>query len=514
MLHSEKRSSHALVPRILCAILAALTVVGIAGCSDGTPDDADITVAEAPGTTVPAADTTISAADLPPEEINRENAVISLPELDFNGSVINILYPGEDAYAQDIVAAEINGDVVNDAVYKRNLAVEDLLEVKLNPISYSDSTQETSKHLATVSQAQEDLYDLCAVHQAYTIKNVADGFFHNFADDKYIDWEKPWWDTEYMKEMVVGDNRIFFLIGDISLMRMKSLACIYYNKDMYEAMYGKPDELYDIVFNGDWTFEKFDQLTREAYNDVNGNGKVDEGDRFGAYGTKGGKSVEHYFYGAGIVTTTKNTDGIPELDMYNEKTVGFTELLHKLYYQNDGFTIATSDYFDKEISAFIGGNYLFAPTWFRHAEQFREMQTDYGIICMPKYDAEAEYTTLVHNGTTIYVSPVTSKKLDMIGAVCEAMAFYNYKGVTPAYYEVALKVKYSRDDKTAQMLDLINDSAFTNFGYVYASMMDSLPYFRSFVKAGATDYTSWYKSKEAAALAALEKIVNVYTALD
>lgn len=35
------------------------------------------------------------------------------------------------------------------------------------------------------------------------------------------------------------------------------------------------------------------------------------------------------------------------------------------------------------------------------------------------------------------------------------MAFRSYKTVISAYCETALKVKYSRDDQTAQMLDLI-----------------------------------------------------------
>lgn len=91
--------------------------------------------------------------------------------------------------------------------------------------------------------------------------------------------------------------------------------------------------------------------------------------------------------GAGIRSTAKNDEGIPELTLYNETTFAFAEALHDLYF-------------------------------------------------------------------------------DKIGAVCETMAFRSYKTVISAYCETALKVKYSRDDQTAQMLDLINASATTNFGYV------------------------------------------------
>ena len=447
-----------------------------------------------------------------PAEINRENAVIGLPELDFKGETINILYAGEKTYAQDVTAEE-TGDVVDDAVVARNRSVEELLKVKLNPIVFSDNTKETAEHLAKVILAGEDLYDLASVHQSYSKTYVSEGYYHNFANDQYIDFDKPWWNNEYMEEMVVGSERKFFLIGDISLMYLKSLGCIYYNKELYESIYKNPDEPYDLVFDGKWTFEKFDELTRGAYSDLNGDGTVDKADQFGAFGSKN-KSVEHFVYGAGIRSTTKNKDGIPELTLYNEKTVSFAELLHKLYYENQGFLIAPNNQFTEELPMFQNGQVLFAPTWLRYADTFRDMKTDYGIVCMPKFLESDEYSTLVHDGTTVFVAPTTSKKTDMIGAVCEAFAFYNYKSVTPAYYEVALKVKYSRDDATAQMLDLIHSSAFTNFGYVYASQLDGLTSVREFVVNGAEDFASWYKSKESAALAGLAEVIETYKGID
>ena len=210
--------------RIFAALLLASVSASI-GCG-GEAAGTDTTAAGVSG------DGTTAPAELAPDEINRENAVLGLPKLDFGETEINILYPGENVYAQDIVA-EQTGEVVDEAVFARNIAIEELLNVKLNPITVTTSTNDTSTHLATTVLAGEDAYDLCSVHQAYTVKYVSEGYFQNFADDPYIDWEKPWWNTEYMEEMVVGDDRIYFLIGDISLMCMKSLACIYYNKDMY-----------------------------------------------------------------------------------------------------------------------------------------------------------------------------------------------------------------------------------------------------------------------------------------
>lgn len=457
-------------------------------------------------------DNETSNQEIQPSEINRENAVIGLPNLNFNGETINILDAGENVYAQDVYAEE-SGDVVDDAVYARNRSIEELLNITINPITYSESTLETADHLATIVLAGEDLYDLASVHQAYSAKYISEGYYHNFSGDKYIDFDKPWWNKEYMEEIVTGDNRIYFLVGDISLMYLKSLGCIYYNKEIYENIYKNADEPYELVFDGKWTLEKFDELVRGAYQDLNGDGNVNKGDLFGAYGTKV-KSVEHFFYDAGVRSTTKNSDGIPELTLNNEHTIAVAEVIHKLYYENDGFLIASSDYFNDEINMFLSNEMLFAPTCFRHADVLRSMESDYGIICMPKYSEDDEYTTLVHDGTTVFVTPVTSKKTDMIGAICEAMAFYNYKTVTPAYYEVALKVKYSRDDMSSQMLDLISESAITNFGYAYASKLDSVPLLRTFVQNGAENFSSWYASHESNAVSGLQEVIDAYISMD
>ena len=61
----------------------------------------------------------------------------------------------------------------------------------------------------------------------------------------------------------------------------------------------------------------------------------------------------------------------------------------------------------------------------------------------------------------------TSGNTDAAGAVLEALSAYKYKTVLPAYFEVALKTKYSRDDTTSQMCDIIRDSMVLDFGFVF-----------------------------------------------
>jgi len=72
--------------------------------------------------------------------------------------------------------------------------------------------------------------------------------------------------------------------------------------------------------------------------------------------------------------------------------------------------------------------------------------------------------SMIEAGGRVTVVPVTAKKLDAIGAVLEALNFYSWRDVVPAYYEVALKQKYSRDEISSQMFDLVLDSIYYDLG--------------------------------------------------
>ena len=461
------------------------------------------------GTTAPDIAETTEAGPMKPEDYNRENAELLLPDLDFGEQEIKVLYSNTTQDKQDVYA-EQTGDVVDEAVYARNMWLEETLNIKFTPVQGEDKTLDTMNKLSTAILAGDDMCDLAAVHQAYSSKYVTEGYYTNMINDPYINWEMPWWNLDYMNELAVGDKTRFFLMGDISLMRIKSMACIYYNKELCDDLYGDPDYMYDLVLDGKWTFDKFAEMTADAYADLNGNTQKDKGDRFGSFATAG-KSVEHFFYASGITSTTKNKNGIPELTMNNEKTINFCEKIYKYYYENPGMTKGSDDAFKEEVKAFIGGEYLFAPLWFRQATELREMETDYGIINFPKYDEKSEHKTLVHDGTTIYVVPTTSTQADKIGAVCEAMALYNYKHVTPAYFEVAMKVKYTRDEKSSQIIDMISQSAYTNFGYAYSlSLGGSICAYRSFVAAQSNDFASWYASGSPAVIEGLKTLSDLY----
>ena len=93
-------------------------------------------------------------------------------------------------------------------------------------------------------------------------------------------------------------------------------------------------------------------------------------------------------------------------------------------------------------------------------KNLRNMEDDFGVIPMPKYDEnQKKYRTRAIGG--LYGSvPSTTKNAENISIILEALAAESYYNLMPAFCETVLKDKYSRDTDSAEMLDLILNSMY------------------------------------------------------
>ena len=96
-------------------------------------------------------------------------------------------------------------------------------------------------------------------------------------------------------------------------------------------------------------------------------------------------------------------------------------------------------------------------------------------------------------------------------AVNEAMAILGREYVIPAYYDVALKTRDSRDEESAEMIDIIRDSLTFDLGYLCSTSLNGLGHlFVNLVRNNSTDLASKYASSEKAAQTALEEMLAAY----
>ena len=447
---------------VFSLLLAALTLTSVMASCGGDGGEAVVTT---------GADAAVET-----EAVETEETIKSLvPDgLDFGGDTMRVLsssYFENDSFTMHV--DEATGDVVNDAVYNRNLALENKFNVKL---AYEDNYLNGGTDIAVTIrksvQAGSDDYDIIFGCQYNLAPLVLDNIMLNLDGLEYLHLDQPWWYQNHIQEMSIGHGKTYFVTGDITLNVLRNMGCLYVNKQLYAQHYEGIEEMYDEVLDGKWTFDRLSQMCTDMYQDLNGDGSFDEDDQYGI-GVITANLTDHFTYAAGIRATTRDADNIPVLMMNNEKTVTHTQKLYSLYYENPGVRVFTADYNSLDIlmpNKFNENELLFLPGWFYTAELLRNKEVDYAVIPFPKYDeSEPTYLSLAHDISVTACLPTTCTKVEQSTAIMEEMAFLGYRDVLPAYYEVAIKVKYNRDstDKAIQILDIIHDNCTTDFAFIY-----------------------------------------------
>ena len=87
------------------------------------------------------------------------------------------------------------------------------------------------------------------------------------------------------------------------------------------------------------------------------------------------------------------------------------------------------------------------------------------------------------------------------------------KIVLPAYYETGLKVKYTRDNESAQMIDIIHDNIGNGFVLAYDDALNCIFMKNVFyvpLSNKNTNFASAYKSNEKPAQKKLDKMIDTF----
>jgi hypothetical protein len=145
----------------------------------------------------------------------------------------------------------------------------------------------------------------------------------------------------------------------------------------------------------------------------------------------------------------------------------------------------------------------------------RDAEFEYGIIPYPKYDEnQAAYYTMADGFHTLLGIPKTSPDLTMTAVITEALNAYSYKDVVPVYYEVALKVKFTRDDESVQLLDIISDGTIYDFGYFYDNWTGFAFMMQDLMRDRSNNFASYYESRLNAAQNQFENVLNAYMTME
>ena len=493
--------------KTLAALLASLMlVVPMAACSDGgddTPAGGDTSAAET------------TTGETTPAETGRADVKDNIPDdFNLNGKTLGIYMRAGSIRKYDFDGGgEETGDVIFDAVYQRTRTVEDRLKFKFELTEVSGKWQDFGTGMEQNIMAGDDVWQIVFTTGNAAIQSSRDHLFQDVSQNKYIDFDQPWWWTNAMKELSLDGKKIRYMVGDIHLQNYLTAGALFFNANKLTDGGYVPDDLYKTVVDRKWTYDVLNEMSANLYNDVNGDGEVNEGDIYGLL-VINKELIRHMEFTGDVRRCSRDENGYPYLDYDQERSIKMIDTLNKLFYETKGneYREIAVDYkpFSTGGAAFFAGRLAYATT-----AAFREMEDNYGIIPYPMLDEEqGEYTNLIHNSSDYATIPVTCPNPDEIGAVLEALCAESYRTVVEPFYESALKMKYSRDALSGQCIDIIRDTSVKSFIYEYTLVVKGGVMIGDQVVKNQNNFASAYAAQKTATDKAIQNLIEKYVKLD
>ncbi len=398
-----------------------------------------------------------------------ETSVESMLNMDFNydGQEINTLIATiPDRTPDDFDYNESRADVMDEAKYERNKVMFEKYGVRM---SSTKDIGMNHKGYETIQQdytSGDNVYQLCVLRGYDAAKLAILGALYDFKAMPNVNTANSWWDQSAERDLSIAGS-LFFTTGAISTVIDDFTFCVVFNKDLYKATIGNSINVYDLVKEGKWTIDKLEELSKGMKDDVNGDDIMDTRDRYGLmiWDDEMMASIN----ASGHKIASINKEGLVEMTLLNDTVNTVVEKF---------VTIANSDYCinfqqTKEggkqfYDIFTEDHALFFMSMFNEVERFRNMRTDYGILPNPKLTEDAPYYSPISPWHSAFICvPSTIENEDDISNIVELMGYHSEKLITPAYYDKTLIGKYTRDDESVDMLDIIFKNRMYDVGNLY-----------------------------------------------
>ncbi len=440
---------------LLLSMLAGMTISG-ASCKE-TTDSSDTSNSDAVSTTAPS----------------------TLEVKDFGSYNIRILTRADTGtgtwFTVDVTSDEMNGEVINDAVFMRNEKIEETYNVTFERIS-----EEGTDHVNLVTQsvlAGDDTYDLVLSYLQNQASIASEGYVFDLNSLESLDLTNSCWDIVGNSCLEVN-GKMYFVMGDVNITDNDATYSTLFNKEIAASFPDMPD-LYQLVKDGSWTLDKLKEFSIMVTDDVDGNGIMEwDKDRYGL--------ISQYevgiamLLGSGQKTVEIGSDGFLSYNLNNEKIVNAFELIYNFFADQSYQLIADAPAYANVTDlwntlargGFKAGRALFYIGPIANVRLIRDMEADFGILPVPKLteDQDKYYSMLQAGNATAYSIPVTVSDPERSALILEALCEGSTGTLLPAYYENTLVRKASRDTESGDMLDLIFENRIIDFSNAFLSI--------------------------------------------
>lgn len=405
-------------------------------------------------------------------QIDQDENNPQIPAADYNKYEFGIIcqpYNEGLAYSCNYIDAEgESADLLESAVYRRNTAVEDKYNIVINRIDVTDIL--SSVRTQVMSGSTE--FDLITTRCHWLATLARENLLADLLSFDWFDMSKPYWDTNGVHDLKIA-GKLFFNNCDFVAQELATM--LYFNKQMIEDY--QLTSPYEYMAQNNWTLDTFGSLVKSISEDADNDGDMDEFDKYGLL-------AEHHnarmlLYGSGIRITTNDDSGYPELTLMSDKTVSAYEKIKDIMGSPAAWCITCmpadshgfNDRWDYMRSWFCQDMFLFHIEGVNIIAQFADMEHEFGIVPIPKYDsAQENYYSCYPQHCSLIGIPNTvasAEDKDMVGRIVEDLNFYSSVIVMPTFYETILQRKYTHDDESEANLDIIKNSRVYDIGIYF-----------------------------------------------
>ncbi len=432
------------------------------------------------------------------EKNEYEYSLDDVPELDFGEKQFGIF--GVRGSMPFMIAEEETGDLVNDAVFQRNLAIEERYNLDFEMVEAEPNAG--ANQIRTFIVSGDQTYQLYLSTQHGGMPGmILNDYFVNWNELDALKLENPYWNPKGVDKISFND-KYYVMRGDLNLKGYNSTNAIFFNQKLFDDL--GIDYPYQDVYDMTWTIDKMIAITKQGYSDLNGDSEWDPNtDRLG-YSGWAAENMQALYIGMGGDTVGKDENGMPKFVLSRENNVKLIDKLIELY---DGKNAYLNNYeYSIDKTAFKEGRLLMDDGMITGLSQNRDSEFDVGILPYPMLDEEqGEYFSRAANIAHLCYIPTTNNILQDTGIILEAMSIESYNKIRPAYYDITLSLKEAPDEESVDMVDIILGSS----SYMYEGFV-SYGQLQMFINSQTNTWASWSASVEKTYQRNIDKIYNYY----
>jgi hypothetical protein len=477
--------------RLVCVLLVALMALCLlAACNEDTPNPPD--------------ENNPNQGNQGENEFGLPDYLMSVTPDNFNSDVV-ILCREDKVYEIDV--SEDASSLVEKAVFDRNARVEEYLNVDIISHPVPGSWPEQAQYIDILSKAvatTDNSFQLAATHSSYNANlTLNDQYWDIMTVEDQINLDAEWWSESWVENATIN-NKLFFITGDVSLTMWEGLYAVFFNRQMAIDRYDEIGDLYQLVRDEEWTLEMLSILS-DIYID-DGNDVRDAGDTYGLIMNR--HSMRTFVTSCNLPIAERNDEGFFDLifmdEDHAEKVSTVYAALYDLIYNNDGTwdsKLTDGDYTEMLQMFTAEDGALFMTGTLENANHLRQAKMEFGILPFPKYDIDQEtYLAHSYDGLSSFAIPTCSTEPAMGAKVLDALGAESKYSVIPAYYDVVLQGRIAQDADSKEMLTIIRQNLYFDFGFIYSNALKSgsvtgpFAFFGDELRAGKESLSSGWAS--------------------